>query len=143
MFFFFPRFFGAFSFFTFFFFEMYIDLLITAHLQGKLPIIYIYWSHSMPSTELSTVVLKVKKCKCLSFSPVWLFVIPWIAACQAPLSMEWMLQARAVEWVAILFSRRSFWPGIEPGSPVLLANSLPSEPPGKEIKFVVTSISSS
>ena len=115
-----------------FFFEMYIDLLITAHLQGKLPIIYIYWSHSMPSTELSTVVLKVKKRKCLSLSPVWLFVIPWIAACQAPLSMEWMLQARGVEWVAILFSRRSFWPGIEPGSPVLQANSLLSEPPGKK-----------
>ena len=54
----------------------------------------------------------------------------WIVAPQAPLSME--------------FSRQEYWselpfppsgdlldPGIEPGSPALLADSLPSEPPGK------------
>ena len=53
-----------------------------------------------------------------------------IAACQAPLSME--------------FSRKEYWSGqpfpspgdlhdpeIEPGSPALQAGSLPSEPPGK------------
>ena len=54
----------------------------------------------------------------------------WTAARQAPLSME--------------FSRQEYWnglpfpslgdlpnPGIEPGSPALQADSLPSEPPGK------------
>ena len=36
-----------------------------------------------------------------------------------------------LEWVAISFSRGSYDPGIMPGSPALLADSLPSEPPGK------------
>ena len=53
---------------------------------------------------------------------------PWTVACQAPLSME--------------FSRQEYWsglpfpilgdlpnPGIEPESPALHADSLPSEPP--------------
>ena len=55
-----------------------------------------------------------------------LFVTPWTVACQAPLSMG--------------FSRQEYWsgwpfpspgdlpnPGIEPGSPALQADSLPSE----------------
>ena len=59
-----------------------------------------------------------------------LFEIPWTAFLQAPLSME--------------FSRQEYGsglpfpslgglpnPGIEPGSAVLQADSLPSEPPGK------------
>ena len=69
-------------------------------------------------------------CVCWSLSRVRLFVIPWTAAHQAPLSME--------------FSRQEHWsglpipspkdlpnPGIEPRSPTLQADSLPSEPPGK------------
>ena len=57
---------------------------------------------------------------------------PWTVAHQAPLSME--------------FSRQEYWsglpfpslgdlpnPGIKPGSFVLQADSLPSEPPGKPI----------
>ena len=57
---------------------------------------------------------------------------PWTVAHQAPLSME--------------FSRQEYWswlpcplpgdlpnPGIEPRSPSLHADSLPSEPPGKAI----------
>ena len=51
-------------------------------------------------------------------------------ACQAPLSME-ILQARILEWVAMPSSRGSSQPGIEPRSPTLQADSLPSEPPGK------------
>ena len=63
-------------------------------------------------------------------SHVWLFVTPWTAALQAPLSME--------------FSRQEYWsglpcpppgdlpnPGIELRSPALQEDSLPSEPPGK------------
>ena len=42
-----------------------------------------------------------------------------------------ILQARLLEWVAILFSRGSSNPGIEPGSPALQADSLLSETPGK------------
>ena len=44
-------------------------------------------------------------------------------------SIHGILQARILEWVTILFSRRSSWyPGTEPRSPVLKADSLPSEP---------------
>ena len=59
-----------------------------------------------------------------------LFVTPWTVAHQAPLSME--------------LSRKEYWsglpcpslgylpdPGIEPWSPALQVDSLPSDPPGK------------
>ena len=42
-----------------------------------------------------------------------------------------ILQARILERVAISFSRDLPNPGIEPRSPALQADSLPSEPPGK------------
>ena len=67
-------------------------------------------------------------------SRIRLFVTPWTAAYQAPLSMG--------------FSRQEYWsglpfpspgdlpdPGIEPGSPALQADALTSEPPGKQ-KYV-------
>ena len=63
-------------------------------------------------------------------SHVQLFVIPWTVAYQAPPSME--------------FNRQEYWsglpfpsprdlpdPGIEPRSPALQADALPSELPGK------------
>ena len=62
-------------------------------------------------------------------SRVQLFATPWTVAHQAPLSMG--------------FSRQEYWsglpcpspanlsgPAIEPGSPALQTNSLPTEPPG-------------
>ena len=69
-------------------------------------------------------------------SRVQLFATPWIIAYQAPPSME--------------FSRQEYWsglpfpspgnlpdPGIEPMSPALQADTLPSEPPGKP-KYMVS-----
>ena len=63
-------------------------------------------------------------------SHVPLFATPWAVTCQDPLSVG--------------FSRQEYWrgdpvpppgnlpvPGIEPRSPILQADSLPSEPPGK------------
>ena len=47
------------------------------------------------------------KWQCWSLSPVQLFVTPWTVASQAPL--QGSLQARILEWVAIPFSRGSFW----------------------------------
>ena len=74
---------------------------------------------------VSSFLFKVK-----SLSHIRFFVTPWTVAHQAPPSME--------------FSRQKYWsglpfpspvdlpdPGIEPGSPALLADTLPSEPPGK------------
>ena len=49
---------------------------------------------------------------------------------QASLSLG-ILQAGALEWVAIPSPGDLPNPGIEPGSPALQADSLPSEPPGK------------
>ena len=46
-------------------------------------------------------------------------------------SIHGIFQARVVEWVAISFSRGSSWPmdpWIEPGSPAMQADALPSEP---------------
>ena len=70
-------------------------------------------------------------------SRIWLFVIPWTAACQAPLSMG--------------FSRQEYWSGChflfqwifptQGSNPCLLgllnwqAGSLPLEPPGKPRRF--------
>ena len=72
-------------------------------------------------------------CVCVkSLSCVQLFVTLWTIARQAPLSMG--------------FSRQEYWsglpfpspgdlpnPGIEPRSPILQADALSSEPPGKPL----------
>ena len=65
-------------------------------------------------------------------SSILAWEIPWALALKAPLSVG--------------FSTQEYWsglprpppgdlpnPGIEPGSPVLQADSLPSEPPGKPL----------
>ena len=46
-------------------------------------------------------------------------------------SVHGILQARILEWVAMTSSRDLPNRGIEPRSPALQADSLPSEPPGK------------
>ena len=73
--------------------------------------------------------VRVYQSQMKSLSRVPLFSTPWTVAHQAPPSME--------------FSRQEYWsglpfpspgdlpdPGIEPGSPTLRADTLPSEPPG-------------
>ena len=53
-------------------------------------------------------------------------------------SVYGILQARILEWVAVLFSKGSSHSrDIEPGSPALQADSLPSEPPGKLQKLLL------
>ena len=72
--------------------------------------------------------------KVKSLSRVRLFATSWTVAYQAPPSVG--------------FSRQEYWsglpfpspgdlpnPGIEPGSPALQADALPSEPPGKTQKY--------
>ena len=46
-------------------------------------------------------------------------------------SVQGILQARILEWVANVLQGDCPGAGIEPGSPVLQADSLPSAPPGK------------
>ena len=78
-------------------------------------------------------------CMLQSFSRIQLFETPWTVAHQAPLSMEFSRQG--------CFSGQPFPslgdlpdPGIEPRSPALQADSLPSEPPGKIPLFLQSSI---
>ena len=52
-------------------------------------------------------------------------------------SVHGILQARKLEWEPFLSPGALPDPGIEPGSPVLQADSLPSEPPGKPLLFLV------
>ena len=73
----------------------------------------------------SEVKVKVK-----SLSHVQLFATPWTVAYQAPLSMGF---SRQEYWSGLLFPSPGDPPdpGIELGSPTLLADSLLSKPPGK------------
>ena len=60
------------------------------------------------------------------------FVTPRTVALSGS-SVHGILQARTLEWIAIPFSRGSSNPEVEPGSPSLQADSLPSEPPRKPL----------
>ena len=57
--------------------------------------------------------------------------------CSLPgFSVHGIFQARVPEWFAISFSGDLPDPGIEPGSPTLQADALPSKPPGKLLSGV-------
>ena len=51
-------------------------------------------------------------------------------------SVRGTLQARVLEWVAVSPGDLPN-PGIEPGSPALQADALPSEPPGKLLQRLI------
>ena len=57
---------------------------------------------------------------------------PWTVARQAPLSLEF---SRQEGWSGLPFPSPGDLPdpGIEPGSPALQADSVPTEPPGRPI----------
>ena len=63
------------------------------------------------------------------------FVTPWTTRL-TPLSME---LSREEYWSALLFSSPGDLPdpGIEPASPALQGDSLPSEPPGKLSLYIL------
>ena len=63
-----------------------------------------FFTCPVAKTGLSYPVI-VHKCRALK-----IFVTPWTVACQAPLSMELILQTRILKWVAIPFSRGSSQP---------------------------------
>ena len=70
-----------------------------------------------------------KKFKSSKLSRVRLFVTPWTVACQTPLSMG----SSTPHWSGLPFPSPGDLPdpGMEPGSPALQEDSLPSAPPGK------------
>ena len=79
----------------------------------------------------SVITLKVKV-KVKSLSHIRLFATPCNVAYQAPLSMGF---SRPEYWSGLPFPSPGDLPnpGIEPGSPALQADTLPSEPPGKSV----------
>ena len=72
-------------------------------------------------------------------SCVLLFSTPWTVALQAPLSMGFRRQEY---WSGLPFLSLGDLPnpGIEPRSPALQADALPSEPPGKAVVDISLSI---
>ena len=80
------------------------------------------------SSESSTDVFTLRMCAQSLHMPV--FVTPWTVAHQAPLPMGF---SRQECWSGLPFPSPGDLPdpGIEPGSPTLQADALPSEPPGK------------
>ena len=71
--------------------------------------------------------------KVKSLSRVRLFATPWTVAYQAPPSMGF---SRQECWSGLPFPFPGHLPdpGIEPRSPALQADALPSEPPGKPVR---------
>ena len=71
---------------------------------------------------------------CVLVTQSCLFAIPRTVACQTPLSMRFSGQEY---WNGLPFPSPGDLPdpGIEPGSPALQADSLPSKPPGKSPKL--------
>ena len=105
----------------------YYSLLNSYYEQVLFQVLYLFYL-------ILTIILFNVNVK--SLSRVRLFATPWTVAYQAPLSMG--------------FSRQQYWsglpflsprdlpnPGIEPGSPALQTDALPSEPPGKSNLFQV------
>ena len=82
----------------------------------------------MLTSELTHSVKERKK----SLSRIRLFVTPWTVAGQVPLSI---LLSWQKYWSGLPFPSPGDFPnpGIEPGSPALEVDALPSEPPGKLI----------
>ena len=87
-------------------------------------------STALEQRVLCTLKALVKWSEVKSLSCVRLFATPYTGAHQAPLSMKFSRQGY---WSRLPFSSPEYLPdpGIEPGSPALQADSLPSEPPGR------------
>ena len=69
-------------------------------------------------------------------SHVRLFATPWAVVYQAPPSMG---SSRQECWSGLPFPSPGDlpYPGIEPRSPALQADALPSEPPGKPLNYLI------
>ena len=90
--------------------------------------------------------LKMKEKKKGSIESFYIYVIDPFCPTYSPFdwacsllgsSVHGILQARILEWVAVLFSWGSFWPGFELGSPALLVDSLSAELLGKPWRYLI------
>ena len=92
--------------------------------------VFSFKEHTYLLAMLATLMVQHQVKETKSLSQVRVFVTPWTAAHQAPLSMGF---SRQEYWGGVPFPSPGDFPnpGIEPGSPALQADSLLSEPPGK------------
>ena len=106
------------------------DFLFRFHLRGEI-IQYSSFSDLFHSAQCPPCSSKKMK----SLSHIQLFVMPWTVVYQVPLSMGFSRQAY---WSGLPFPSPGDLsnPGIEPRSPALQADSLPSESPGKPMSSV-------
>ena len=102
---------------------MHLNLLIKTYLHIS------YFQKDVRQLTVKDTSEEVK-----SLSRVQLFATPWTVAYQAPLSMGF---SRQECWSGLPFPSPGDLPnpGIEPGSPALRADTLPSEPPGKPKRY--------
>ena len=79
---------------------------------------------------ITTLLINYEQTNVKSLSCVRLFAAPWTVAYQAPPSVEF---SRQKYWSGLPFPSPGDFPnpGIEPRSPALQADALPTEPPGK------------
>ena len=106
---------------------IYISL-VSVQLHFRVSTIhYILFMYLIP---IANIIVKVKV---KSLSHVRLFATPWTVAYNAPPSIGF---SRQEYWSGLPFPSPEDLPnlGIEPGSPALQADALPSEPPGKSPK---------
>ena len=100
--------------------------------QGCWSLLHCYWSLGSPSlvNPASFSISTLWKVKVKSLSHVRLLATPWTVAYKAPLSMGFFRQEY---WSGLPFPSPGDLPnpGIDPGSPALQADALPSEPSGK------------
>jgi len=84
--------------------------------------IYILFLNSVMSYEIGCHLIVIQFSSVQSLSHVWLFAIPWIAACQASLSLtnSWSFTQAHVHWVG---------DAIQPSHPCLPLLLLPPIPP--------------
>ena len=115
--------------------------LYALHLQHSTPLIFIWWCKEVrkwdPQPSYQYKITNSDDSWDDTIKYEW--VSKWVKLlicdpmdCSPPgFWVHGILQARILEWVAVSFSRGSSQPRIQPGSPVLLADTLTSEPPGK------------
>ena len=99
-----------------------VDSVLIGMGEQELHLYYVYFITHLRSSCYRKVQL---------LSRVQLSAIPWMAARKAPLSLGFSKQEY---WSRLLcpFPEGLPDPGIEPRSPILQADSLPSEPPGNQ-----------
>ena len=97
------------------------------HTDTKPPFNYFLCSWSSFRTDYMLLEVPCVSHMVWLISRVWLFMTPWTAACQTPLSLG---LSRQEYWSGLLFPSPGdlLEPGIEPRCPTLQAASLSSEP---------------